>query len=264
MASAATWSLLKKALMVDFGIQGAGFLVAAALKTEKFYDLAGSGTVLLMIYKSMQWGRASFARQKIQSSCAALWAARLGMFLFTRILKDGHDRRFNKIKHDPKMFFVAWTMQGMWVFANLLPTLIQNSKQRDTPIGTKEYIGWAMWALGFLMQIVADSQKSAFRADPANAGKFISTGLWSLSRHPNYFGEIMMWSGLYLSAFNTLQGWEHSAIISPLFSTFILTQVSGIPMLEKSGMKRWGSDPDYQKYLREVPSLIPSLSRMFK
>ncbi|KAF6029296.1 hypothetical protein EB796_012396 [Bugula neritina] len=152
-------------------------------------------------------------------------ASRLGLFLFTRILADGRDRRFNKIKEDPKRFFVAWFLQGVWVFTNILPTLIQNSKSVDVPIGKKEYLGWSSWFVGFLIQIVADHQKSVFRANPANADKFISTGLWRLSRHPNYFGEILMWFGLYLSAFDTLKGYDHLAVISPLFSTFILTKV---------------------------------------
>ncbi|KAF6029291.1 hypothetical protein EB796_012397 [Bugula neritina] len=189
---------------------------------------------------------------------------KLGLFLFTRILADGRDRRFNKIKEDPKRFFVAWFLQGVWVFTNILPTLIQNSKSVDVPIGKKEYLGWSSWFVGFLIQIVADHQKSVFRANPANADKFISTGLWRLSRHPNYFGEILMWFGLYLSAFDTLKGYDHLAVISPLFSTFILTKVSGIPMLEKSGLRRWGSDPNYRKYLEETPSLIPSLAKLFK
>ncbi|XP_067943596.1 kelch domain-containing protein 3-like [Watersipora subatra] len=190
--------------------------------------------------------------------------SRLGLYLFTRILKDGKDRRFDKIKHDPKKFLVAWTLQGVWVFSNLLPTIIQNAKRSDVPIGIKEYLGWAVWLVGWLIQIVADQQKSSFRAQPENAGKFITSGLWALSRHPNYFGEILMWAGLYVSAFNSLKGWEHLSVVSPLFSAFILTKVSGIPMLERSGMKRWGKDPNYLKYIAETPALIPSLLKLFK
>lgn len=90
-------------------------------------------------------------------------------------------------------------------------------------------------------------------------GKFINSGLWSVSRHPNYLGEILVWSGLYLSASSVFSGWQHVGVLSPLFVYFLLTRVSGIPLLERGGMKRWASDPNYLEYIKNVPVLFPSL-----
>ena len=88
---------------------------------------------------------------------------------------------------------MAWTLQGLWVFITLLPTLMLNESKNRRPVGLQDYVGWSMWAVGILFEAVADWQKTAFKADPANKGQFINTGLWSISRHPNYFGEILLW-----------------------------------------------------------------------
>ncbi|CAH1788721.1 unnamed protein product [Owenia fusiformis] len=248
---------LAKTAAIDFTIQWAGWLVAVLMKTEKFYDLVGACTHLYLAYKSLEWSGKTSTRKQVQTGMVMTWAFRLGLFLFTRILKEGKDRRFNQIKQSPAMFLFAWTMQGAWIFLNLLPTLIHNSKEKDKPISTRDYVGWGLWTVGFLFEVIADYQKSSFRNNPDNAGKFISSGLWSICRHPNYFGEILLWCGLYISASSTFKGKEYLSAISPLFTFFLLTRVSGIPMLEKSGLRRWGKDPSYLEYLKNTPSLIP-------
>lgn len=252
-------NVLVKSVVTDFGVQWVLFLIAAALKTEKFYDLAGSGTFFLLAYKSLQWGQSYFMRQKVQTGMVMIWAIRLGGYLVPRVIKDGQDSRFDDIRGSPVKFFAAWTMQGVWVFLTLLPTLMSNADREERSIGWREGAGWGLWVIGFLMEAMADHQKSAFRANPDNAGKFISTGLWSISRHPNYFGEILLWLGLYIAATPSLRGWKHVGAISPLFVTFLLTKISGVPMLEKSGLRRWGGDPGYQAYLRDTAVLIPFL-----
>merc|ERR1711976_73654 len=87
----------------------------------------------------------------------------------------------------------------MWIFVTLLPTLSLNSKRKDHELCVRDYAGWAIWAVGFFFEALADHQKSVFKANAENAGQFITSGLWSISRHPNYFGEILMWLGLYIS-----------------------------------------------------------------
>lgn len=253
---------IAKSAAIDFGLQWACWTVAATLKTEKFYDLAGSATFILLTARSFNAIKSPNTRQKVNSGMVIAWAARLGTFLFTRVLKDGHDSRFNVVKHKPGLFWIYWTIQGVWVLSTLLPTLIVNSKQdkkddKKDEITMQDYIGWGMWVFGFLFEIMADHQKSQFRNNPENTGKFISQGLWSISRHPNYFGEILMWSGLYLSATSVLKGWEHVSVISPLLLTYLLTNVSGIPLLEAAGKKRWGSDPSYQDYVKNTAKLVP-------
>ncbi|KAE8292869.1 hypothetical protein D5F01_LYC07962 [Larimichthys crocea] len=205
-----------------------------SFRTEKFYDLAGSGTFILLAHLSRILGGANHVRQKVQTGLVTAWGVRLGTFLFMRILKDGHDRRFNNVRDSPGTFFVYWTIQAMW-----------------------DYIGWTVWGLGFAAEAVADQQKWLFKSDPDNAGKFIQSGLWAYSRHPNYFGEILQWSGLWLSASSVMQGQQYLSVASPLFVWFLLRYVSGIPILEKQAMKKWGSDPAFQDYVRNTPLLWP-------
>lgn len=246
-------------LALDMGIQWVGWSVAALLKTEKFYDLAGSFTFILLSYLSHEGSRKT-VRQFIQSHMIMAWAGRLGLYLFMRILKDGKDKRFNRAKEDPKEFFIFWTLQGVWVFVTLLPSLLLNNSTKDVAIGRRDYLGWTFWMVGMFFEVVADFQKTMFKNDPRNEGKFINTGLWAISRHPNYFGEILLWFGLYFSASSVFRGVEYLSVLSPVFVHLLITRISGIPLLEKAGLKKWGKLPEYQAYLLNIPSLIPFTS----
>jgi len=251
---------LLKAAALDLGVQWAGFAVAYALKTEKFYDLVGSSTFLGLTWLTLNWakkGNPYFMRQSIQNSCVSLWAVRLGSFLFSRVLQAGEDRRFRKVKGDPSLFFKFWTVQGLWVWLTLLPTMILNFKKQDKEMNYRDYLGYAIFAVGFLIEVMADHQKSKFRSDPLNKDKFINTGLWSMCRHPNYLGEILIWSGLFLPASNVMEGKEFLSVLSPLFVSYLLTNVSGIPILERSADRRWGSLVEYQQYKSKTAKLFP-------
>ncbi|XP_053373736.1 uncharacterized protein LOC123531627 [Mercenaria mercenaria] len=247
-----------KAAVIDFSIQWALWAVASIFKTEKFYDLAGSGTFLYLAYQTLKWGGTYYTRQKVTTGLVMTWAARLGLFLFTRVLKEGKDSRFDKVKGRPGMFWIYWTIQGMWIFTTLLPLLVLNNKKEDKPLCTRDYVGWGLWALGFLFETVADYQKSAFKGNPDNAGKFITTGLWSISRYPNYFGEICMWLGIFISSTSAMtEPVEYGSVISPLFVIFLLLRVSGIPLQERQQMKRWGDNPLFKDYVKKTAKLIP-------
>jgi len=249
-------SNLGRLFLMDMGIQWGAFVVANHFQTDKFYDLTGSLTFLGTAYLSYKWSTGT-TRQAVQTGMVMAWASRLGYFLFSRVMKDGKDSRFDEIKQTPSRFFVAWTLQGLWVFITLLPTLMVNQSKSVRPLGLRDYIGWSMWALGFLFEVTADWQKTAFRADPANKGQFIETGLWSISRHPNYFGEILLWSGLYVAGSSVFKGPQYLAVLSPLFIYLLITRISGIPMLRESGIKKWGHLPEYKEYLRRTPELVP-------
>uniref|UniRef100_A0A3Q2ZUC4 Si:ch211-210c8.6 n=2 Tax=Kryptolebias marmoratus TaxID=37003 RepID=A0A3Q2ZUC4_KRYMA len=248
---------LARCAATDLGIQWFCWVLAAALRTEKFYDLAGSGTFILLTHLSRVWGGAGHARQKVQAGLVTAWGLRLGTFLFLRILKDGHDRRFDHVRDSPGTFFVYWTVQAVWVFITLLPTLMLNTERRNVPLGARDYIGWAVWSLGFATETIADRQKWLFKSNPDNAGKFIRSGLWAYSRHPNYAGEILQWAGLWLSASSVMRGPQHLSVASPLFVWFLLRHVSGVPILEKQAAKRWGSEPAFQDYVQNTPLLWP-------
>ncbi|GAB1610245.1 uncharacterized protein LOC115225879 [Argonauta hians] len=247
-----------KLAALDFGIQWIGWLVSSFLKTEKFFDLTGSATFIILATSSLTWKRPVFLRQKIHSGFVCVWAARLGLFLVNRVLKAGSDSRFDKVRSRPSKFFVYWTLQGVWVLATLAPTLILNSRTVDKPLHYVDYLGFDLWVFGFVFETVADYQKSVFRANPANKGKYIRSGLWSLSRHPNYFGEITLWTGLCMTSLTTVQHpAEYLSILSPMFVAFLLIKVSGIPILERMALERWGRSPAYLEYVKSTPKLIP-------
>lgn len=254
---------------IDFGIQWVVGGVSALFATERFYDLTGSATFLLLTYGGLRLGgggRASiFAaspRQLTTSAMICAWASRLGSFLFLRVLRAGEDVRFKDVKHDPKRFLIWWTIQGVWVFVTLLPSLILNLKRDAGPsriLGMRDYVGWLIWVMGFLVEVLADRQKTLFRSNSDNAGRFITSGLWSVSRHPNYFGEMIMWAGIWLSSSSVMSGLELLSVFSPAFVAFLIARVSGIPMLERMADKRWGEEPAYVAYRDSTALLIPYL-----
>ena len=165
------------------------------------------------------------------------WAMRLGYFLFSRVHKDSGDKRFDSIKKQPTQFFMTWTLQGMWVSLCAMPAFIALNSE-STNVSNIFYIGMFIFIFGFCTEVVADSQKSRFRALPENKDRFITSGLWAYSRHPNYFGEIMLWFGISIMSFDFLVGNEiYAAISSPVFTFVLLNYVSGVRLLELRGKK---------------------------
>ncbi|KXZ45094.1 hypothetical protein GPECTOR_58g543 [Gonium pectorale] len=244
--------------LVDLGINWAGWAVAAALKTEMFYDALGTSSFLALTAGSLITGGASGARKWLVSGMVGVWAVRLGSYLVSRIHQTGRDRRFDSIKNSPGKFFVAWTMQAVWVWVTLLPVLFINGAKAATPLRALDAIGIALFALGFGIEVVADWQKAAFRARPDSAGRFIDEGLWSYSRHPNYFGEMVLWWGVFATCAPGFSApWQYAAVASPLLVAWLLTSVSGVPLLEKSAEERWGSTPEYREYKARTHVLLP-------
>jgi len=254
------WHLLDNKLLnllaTSLGIQWVGWSISAYFHTEKFYDLTGSLTFLLLSQQSYNASNQT-NRQTIQCWMVTAWACRLGTFLFTRIIKDGKDPRFDKVRDEPSRLLVFWTIQGFWVFITLLPTFLLNESTRNKDITRQDYLGWGIWVVGFAFEVIADYQKSAFRSVPENKGKFIQSGLWSISRHPNYFGEISLWFGLYISASTVFKGYQSFSVLSPIAVMLLITKVSGIPLLEKAGLRKWGKLAEYRKYLEQTPVLVP-------
>lgn len=244
------------ATAMAFLVNWIAFVPAFKAQTEKFFDLAGSLTYLSVVCLALVLSDDLDARAVIAAVLVAVWAIRLGSFLFRRIRKDGKDGRFDAIKPHFWRFLRAWSLQGLWVIATLACALAIITSDERKSLGLVGIIGIAVWIFGFVIEVVADQQKSAFRADPANTGRFINVGLWAWSRHPNYFGEITLWAGMAILALPLLSGWRYVMLISPIFVFLLLTRISGVPMLEYRGKKKWGDEPAYQEYLAETPSLI--------
>jgi steroid 5-alpha reductase family enzyme len=242
-----------------FLIQWLAYLPAYLKQTEKFYDLTGSFTYVAVITLALALSPNVDARAILLWAMVVVWALRLGSFLFRRIHKAGKDDRFDEIKPSWIRFLNAWTIQALWVTFTASAALIAITTTTRKGLDLFALIGFLVWACGFAMEVIADAQKSRFNADPANRGKFIQSGLWSRSRHPNYFGEIMLWVGVMIIALPVLQGWQWVALISPIFVTLLLTRVSGIPLLEKKADQKWGGQADYEAYKKRTPVLIPRL-----
>ena len=252
--------LVFNAVFLAFAIQWIAFIPAYIFQTEKFYDLTGSLTYLLVIWYSLTLSSDQFTNLNganiVIVLLISLWAIRLGSFLFMRIHHDGEDKRFRSIKPSASQFFMTWTLQGLWVSLCSMCALTAISSNTGIVINAFFYIGLALFILGFAIEVMADMEKSAFKANQENKDKFITTGLWARSRHPNYFGEIVLWTGIAVMSFSSLEGLQYLTLISPIFTYLLLVYVSGVRMLEARGDLKWGDDPAYQEYKKKTPVLF--------
>jgi steroid 5-alpha reductase family enzyme len=247
--------------LLAYAINWAVFVPSNLAKTEHYFDLTGSATYLTVVTVALLLSDDLDARALIVGGMVMVWALRLGAFLFRRVRRVGRDGRFDQIKTDPLRFFMTWTLQGLWVLLTLACALAIITGTERESIGWVGIVGMVVWGVGFAVEVVADQQKSAFKRDPANDGRFITSGLWAWSRHPNYFGEIVLWVGIAIIALPVLSGWQWVTLISPVFVVVLLTRVSGIPMLEARAEKRWGTEDEFRSYTANTPALIPWFPR---
>ena len=245
------------AIGLAFIIQWVAFIPAYIFQTEKFYDLTGSLTYISVTAAALILSGSVDARTYLLAGMVIVWSLRLGSFLFRRILKSGKDSRFDAIKPDFLRFLLTWTIQGLWVSFTAAAALAAISAQLKVSLDGYALAGFLVWLAGLGFEALADAQKSRFRKNPDNKERFIQSGLWAWSRHPNYFGEILLWVGVAITAFPVLYGWQLVTLISPLFVTFLLTKVSGIPLLEKRADEKWGGQADYETYKKNTSVLVP-------
>ncbi len=242
-----------------FVVQLVGFFVAWAKHSERFFDALGSASFLLATWLAVVLSQSFSVYSLLLAAMVSIWAIRLGTFLSVRIRKAGEDRRFNRIRGDFAVFFMTWTLQGLWVTLTLAPALAVFTARAFPAIDVFFIVGALVWCIGFAIECIADAQKAVFTSNPDNAGKFIATGLWASSQHPNYFGEITLWLGIAVIAFPNLTGWQNICLISPIFVYLLLVHISGIRMLDASARRRWGKDEAYQRYTAITPKLIPRI-----
>ncbi|MDP7037312.1 MAG: DUF1295 domain-containing protein [Candidatus Marinimicrobia bacterium] len=242
---------------IGFFIHWLIFIPSYLLKTEKYYDITGTIAYLVMTGLAVFSSHELHLRSQIVAILIAVWALRLGLFLLIRVFQVGEDKRFHEVKTSFSRFLVWFSMSALWVFlttANALTLILNNTSL----IGDGYFfIGLIIWLIGFATEVTADEQKRRFRNNAENNGQFITTGLWSISRHPNYFGEIMVWIGMAVISFPVLSGWQYATLISPVFVTVLLTRVSGINLLEASSDQKWGHLESYKEYKQKTPVLIP-------
>ena len=242
-----------------FIIQIIVFIPSFIFKTEHYYDLTGGVTFLSTIIISYLV-KIQLDKYDITSLLLVLfisvWALRLSSFLFFRVKRSGEDVRFTKIKQSFSQFLMTFTIQGLWVFMCLFPAIIVMSSNQNI-FNSFTIFGSILWVVGFLIEIISDYQKTQF--NKVNKGSFISSGLWSRSRHPNYFGEFLLWLGITIISFPYFEGYQYTALISPLFVYLLLNKVSGVNLLENIAEKRWGDNKKYIEYKNRTPVFFPKI-----
>ena len=254
--------IVKNAVLLAYVIHWIAYIPAYMFQTEKFYDLTGSVTylsvvwfVFLSTYKSISLNFGNL----ILVLLISIWTIRLGLFLFMRIHKAGEDKRFRSIKTSASQFFMTFTLSGLWVTLCSMCALVAISSPEGLVMNALTYIGIILFIIGFGIEIIADNQKTAFRSIEANKDSFITSGLWSKSRHPNYFGEVLLWFAIAVISFSSLEGLQLITLISPVFTYILLVYVSGVRMLEDMNDKKWADDEKYKSYKENTPMLFPKL-----
>ncbi len=250
-----TLPMLLYSLLSIIVIQVVFFIFAALFKTDKVTDLSYGltfpATVLLLLLLGGNYGISNI----ILFCMILLWGLRLGVFLFIRVLVTKRDRRFDGVRENFKRFLTFWTLQAATIFVVLLPATFMLEK--NTLFNPLQGIGIFIFLAGFVVETIADFQKFTFKNNPTNHDKFINTGLWKYARHPNYFGEMLVWCGVFLYTLPTLSGYEFISIVSPLYIWFLLRYVSGVPPLEKRYSKIYKDNRSYQDYKKSTRLLVP-------
>ena len=248
-------------LIIAVLLQVIFFIPSFLLKTEKYFDIVGSLTYIITISIAYFSVENKTMIDSIIYFYVMVWALRLGIYLFRRVRNDGKDVRFEKAKRHFFWFLQYWMGQALWVSLTACAAIIAILSPEEDTLPVLAMVGMALWLSGFAIESISDYQKRVFRKENNPSESFIHTGLWARSRHPNYFGEITLWTGIAVIALNTLNGIEYVTLISPVFVYILLTRMSGVNLLERIADERYGHLEEYQRYKRNTPVLVPKLSK---
>lgn len=246
------------AFIFIFILQVIFFAYAAIKKTDKVTDLSyGLTFILASIFIYILNIEYSSIFKTILVLLVSTWGLRLAIYLFIRILKTGKDKRFDGVREDFKRFASFWILQAVSIFIILLPTTYILMSKENMSLNWISIVGLTISILGILIEGIADYQKFVFKNKIENKGKWIATGLWKYSRHPNYLGEIMMWVGVFIYCLIYINGVALITILSPIYISVLLLAVSGIPTLEKEYEIRYRDNKEYEEYKRKTGKLLP-------
>lgn len=241
-------------LAISFGINAAFFALAALRKTDVVTDLSYSLSFAVGVLALVLMDGVGDPWRLGLAAMVVLWALRLGTHLFRRILAIKVDHRFDGMRERPLVFARFWALQALSVAVILLPATLVLGRPSPGP-SALQAVGAIVWLAGLLVETLADAQKSAWKRRGETS--FLDRGLWSWSRHPNYFGEILVWWGVWIYALPSLSGLDHLAVLGPVFITLLLLFVSGIPLLEKAAAIRYAGRADYAAYRASTSILVP-------
>ena len=248
-------AVLLLTLGASLAVQVVFFAFAGTLKTDKVTDLS-YGLTFVIIAAALLLRDGTWALpQVVLTLMVVLWGARLAGYLFYRIIRIGRDVRFDGVRERFWSFAKFWLFQGLAVWVILLPVTLWFARP-----GSWNWLmstGLVLWLAGLAIETVADAQKFGQKTRPGGGARWTDVGLWRYSRHPNYFGELLCWWGVFLFVSGDLAGWSWLAVLGPLTITLLLLFVTGIPTLESSAQKKWGSNPEYAAYRRRTRLLVP-------
>jgi steroid 5-alpha reductase family enzyme len=242
-------------LGICLAIQAVFFAFAATLKTDKVTDLSYGLTFVIVAVVLVMQGDPGDRPQLVLALMVALWGVRLAGYLFFHIIQMGRDKRFDGVRENFWRFFRFWFFQGVAVWVIMLPVIVWFGS--PGPRNRLMTAGVIIWAVGLIIETVADAQKFAAKRLPGGESRWMDSGLWRFSRHPNYFGELLVWWGVFVFVLPDLTGAQWLTIIGPIAITFLLLRVTSIPTLEASAAKKWGNNPDYQAYVQRTSRLVP-------
>jgi steroid 5-alpha reductase family enzyme len=246
---------LALALGISMLIQLFFFTIAAIRKTDMFTDLSYGITFVIVAWYALFSAQYTTDPKWIIVAIITLWGVRLAGYLFMRILAIKKDRRFDGIREDPLRFGMFWLFQGISVWVIMLPALALIGLTQNKEIFPLSWIGAFIAVLGLLIETIADQQKFNFKNE--NPKKWADIGLWKYSRHPNYFGEMLVWWGIFVFVAPYLEGLEYLVLAGPLWITTLLLFITGIPTIESRYDKKYADNSEYQEYKRKTSLLIP-------
>jgi steroid 5-alpha reductase family enzyme len=241
--------------LVVFWYMLALFFVALKRRDNSIVDSAWGPGFLLAVLATVLWHRPSGLLVSLVIALVAMWAIRLSVHILARNWDRGEDWRYAQWRREWGAFFVlrsflqVFVLQGFLMILVALPALWVATFGGGITRGA--LVGAGVWLIGFLWEAIGDGQLTAFLKNPANKGRVMKSGLWKYSRHPNYFGEMTQWWGMWLIALTLPGGWM--TIVGPLTITFLIMKVSGVPLLEKKQMQ----NPEFQEYARHTSTVIP-------
>ncbi len=242
--------------VIIFAFMNLFFILAITKRNNSIVDIGwGLGFILVATYNLVVSDIINF-RQILVSILIILWGIRLSIYIFNRNKGKTEDFRYAKWRKEwgkhwlIRSYLQVFILQGIMMFLIVYPVIMLRSNQGKN-LSFLDVLGVIIWLTGFFFESVADSQKDKFKKVPENKGKVMDSGVWKYSRHPNYFGESLMWWGIFVIMLSVNNG--IFAIFSPIIITVLLTKVSGIPLIEKHHK----SDPDYQEYIKTTSAFIP-------
>jgi len=249
------WDFLFDAAVAVFIFMNAMFMLAFRLKDNSIVDIGwGLGFIIIACVGLLRHGQGML--HVLTFSLVALWGVRLASYIFIRNRGKGEDFRYAAWRREWgssvvwRSYLQVFMLQGMFMLVIASPLHVLFSTD-GVQLGWNVWVGVLLWCIGFYFEAVGDAQMMAFKRDPSNKGKIMRTGLWRYTRHPNYFGEAVLWWGIGLVAASGPL-W-YAALVGPAVLTFLLLRVSGVTMLEK----KYDGNPKYADYVRQTSTFVP-------